>query len=446
MTSPAPARRPRRPAASSRPQASVRAARAREQESASTVAPARASTLSQANPKTFHALWLITAILLIFGLCMMLSVSTAGSLTTKSGSKTGYLFDQGVTAAIGLVFTVGLAFFDYRRLRGVSLVLLVAVTGALLVLLTHLPGLTHSQNGATSWLGVGSIMLQPSEFAKLAIILGGAHFLSMGRDKMEGWRPFMKPYGIWAIAICGLVLLEPDMGTAIIVALLMVGLFWVAGMRGRHLLPLVVGGGLLGAVFLLLKSAQRGRLTSFLDPFGAKSGAGYQVVQALYGLAKGGLFGVGPGQSVQKYSYLPEAHNDMIFAVIGEELGLVGAGCVILLFIAFGFVCWRLARQCADPMGRYLIAGCGMLVVLQAVINIGGVISAMPLTGVPLPFISYGRNSLLVMLIAVGLILSVARSAPAYGVPSTAKRYKNVARIDRGRGNGRTRRSSARYS
>ncbi len=181
------------------------------------------------------------------------------------------------------------------------------------------------------------------------------------------------------------------------------------------------------------------RVLSFLDPSSDPEGAGYQLTQSLVALGRGGWFGVGPGESVQKFQYLPKARTDMIFAILGEEFGLLGAGLVILVFGVFAVACWRLARRCGDPMGKLLIAGCGMMVILEAVVNIGGVIGALPLTGVPLPFISYGRNSLLVMLVAVGLILAVSRRASVAAAQSQGERYENVTHIDRRRWDGRAR-------
>jgi cell division protein FtsW len=195
-----------------------------------------------------------------------------------------------------------------------------------------------------------------------------------------------------------------------------------------------------GVIGLTVQSHERmSRVLSFLDPWKDPHGDGYQLIQSLVALGRGGWFGVGPGQSVQKFQYLPKARTDMIFAIVGEEFGLIGAAVVILVFGVFAVACWRLARRCGDPMGRLLIAGCGMLVILQAVVNIGGVTGAMPLTGVPLPFISYGRNSLLVMLMAVGLILAVCRRAPATMARSEGERYENVTHLDRRRWDGRAR-------
>jgi len=217
---------------------------------------------------------------------------------------------------------------------------------------------------------------------------------------------------------------------------LLMGMLWLGGMRAGHWLALT-GTGVAAAMALVLTNGERmSRVFSFLDPSSDPQGSAYQLGQSLVALGRGGWIGVGPGESVQKFQYLPKAHTDMIFSILGEEFGLLGAGSVLVLFGVFAFACWQLARRCSDPMGKYLIAGCGMLVTLQAVVNIGGVIGALPLTGVPLPFISYGRSSLVAMLMAVGVILAVARRAPARPAPSPAVRYENVTRIDRGRRDG----------
>jgi cell division protein FtsW len=229
---------------------------------------------------------------------------------------------------------------------------------------------------------------------------------------------------------------ENDLGTSIIIVGLLLGLLWVAGMRTGQWASLT-GLGLGIALAVILSSAERmSRITAIFDPASGAQDSSYQLWQSLVALGRGGWIGVGPGGSVAKFAYLPEAHNDMIFAIFGEEFGFLGTGLIILLFVVFAMACWRLARRCGDRMGKYVIAGCGMLVTLQAVINIGGVNGALPLTGVPLPFVSYGRNSLLVMLMAVGLILAVARRAPALSAPSSSARYENVASIDRRRWDG----------
>ncbi len=367
----------------------------------------------------------------------MLSVSVARALTLPTGDKYLYVKQQGITALAGLIGLLVVSRIDYRKLRGVSVALVALIAGVLLLM--HIPGVSQSEGGASSWIPLGPITFQPSEFAKLAMVMAGAHLLSMRKSRTDDFKSFMLPFGAVGALMCLLVLAEPDLGTAIIIAGLLLGLLWIGGMKFRHWIAVAGVGAAGAAAFTFSSPVRMARVLSFLNPSADPHGSSFQLSQSLVALGRGGWLGVGPGQSVQKFSYLPKAHTDMIFAILGEELGLIGAGLVILLFGIFAVACWRLARQCADPMGRYLLAGCGMLVTLQAVVNIGGVIGALPLTGVPLPFISYGRNSLIVMLLAVGLILSVARSAPALREPAVAKRYENVTHIDRRRGDRGTR-------
>jgi cell division protein FtsW len=393
--------------------------------------------LGERLPVAFHLTWVTTAVLLVAGLCMMLSVSTA----VTSGDKFGYLRNQGITAAVGVCLLVLVSRIDYRRLRTWSVVFLAFVVFSLLVV--HVPGVAQSEGGSASWIPLGPLTFQPSEFAKLAVVLVGAHLLSSSRAASGRFWSYMWPFGVLSLAMCGLVFLEGDLGTAVIIAGLMMGMLWLGGMKGRHWVFLAVVG-LGGALGLTVLNSQRfaermSRVLSFVNPSSDPQGASYQLTQSLVALGRGGWFGVGPGESVQKFQYLPKARTDMIFAILGEEFGLLGAGLILLLFGAFAVACWRLARRCGDPMGRLLIAGCGMLIILQAAVNIGGVIGALPLTGVPLPFISYGRNSLLVMLIAVGLILAVSKRAPVAAGVSRGERYGNVTHIDRRRWDGRTR-------
>jgi cell division protein FtsW len=393
----------------------------------------RSGRFREGLPPAFHLIWVITAVLLVAGLCMMLSVSTA----VTSGDRFSYLRDQGITAAAGVCALVLLSRVDYRRLRSWSVAFL--ALAVLSLLLVHVPGVAQSAGGSASWIPLGPLSFQPSEFAKLAVVLLGAHVLTSRRVADGRFWSYMWPFGVASLAMCLLVFLEGDLGTAIIIAGIMMGMLWLGGMKGRHWALIAVAGGA-GAVGMTLLNAERmSRVLSFLSPSSDPQDTGYQLNQSLVALGRGGWFGVGPGESVQKFQYLPKARTDMIFAILGEEFGLLGAGLVILLFGVFAVACWRLARRCGDPMGKLLIAGCGMLIILQAAVNIGGVIGALPLTGVPLPFISYGRNSLLVMLVAVGLILAVARQAPVAAAQSQGERYDNVTHIDRRRWDSRAR-------
>jgi len=378
----------------------------------------------------YHATWVLTLVLLGVGLCMMLSVSVT-TVVTPGEDRFAYVREQGLTALVGVALLVLISRLDYRRwLRGASIAALAVSILSLLVV--HIPGMSQSEGGATSWIPLGPVTFQPSEFAKLALVMAGAHLLSVRRAAPGDLKSLMVPFGLTGIVMCGLVLAEPDLGTAVIIAGLLLGFLWVGGIKGRHF-ALITGAGLaLATLMVLIDAEKKSRFLAFLHPGADPYGSGFQLSQALVALGRGGWLGVGPGESVQKFSYLPTAHPDMIFAILGEEFGLVGAGLVVLLFAGFALAAWRLARECTEPMGRYLLAGCGMLVTLQAVVNIGGVIGAMPLTGVPLPFMSFGRNSLLVMLVAVGLMLSAARWAPGRPARASIKKDENVTRIDRG--------------
>lgn len=373
----------------------------------------------------YHLVWISSLVLLGLGLCMLLSVSTA--VSPQDGGKFTYVKQQGIAALVGLACLAVAMRLNYRRLK--RWLWLVASVAALLLVLVHVPSLGQSRGGSTSWLALGPASLQPSEFAKLAVVLLGAYFLSNRRSHVGDFLSFAWPFGALGMVFCALVVLEGDLGTALIIAGIVLGMFWLGGMKARHWLALA-STGLLGALVLVLTSQERlSRFLVFWDPSRDPTDSGYQLMQSLIALGRGGWLGAGPGQSVQKFQYLPEAHTDMIFSILGEELGFVGCAVVIFLFVILAVASWRLASCCADGMGKLLIGGCGMLITLQAAINIGGVIGALPLTGVPLPFVSYGRSSLVVMLACVGLILAVARRAPVLQERQIS-RFRNVTNID----------------
>jgi cell division protein FtsW len=400
------------------------------------------TTLRDDSPLAYHLVWITCLLLLVVGLCMVLSVSVAQTVQGKP--KYGLLGPQAMAAGIGLVLFFVLSRIDYLKVRIVSVGFLAFV--GFLLLLVHVPGLSKSAGGATSSLKLGPLSVQPSEFAKLALVLVGAHLLSMPRVREATFKRFMMPFGLIGLGMCALVTSEGDLGTALIIAGLLVGMLWVAGMQGKQV-ALIAAVGTAAAAGLICSSAERmSRIFAFLHPSVDPGNSGYQLTQSLVALGRGGWFGVGPGESIQKFQYLPKAHTDMIFSILGEEWGLVGSLAVLALFVVFAVACWKLARRCAEPLGKYLIAGCGMLVTLQAIVNIGGVIGAMPLTGVPLPFISYGRSSLVAILMAVGLILAAARRAPVRPRQAAVRYGSNVTSIDSRRWNGGARgaRSGAR--
>lgn len=387
-------------------------------------------------PRVFHLVWGSALALLVIGLVQVYSVSAALAFAQEHADPFHYLRDQGLVAVAGLLLAVGAFTIDYRRWRRATPFLMLGTF--FLLVLVCLPQFGHEAKGATRWIGVGPVSVQPSELVKLALVLYAAHLLARAVAPLQ-LRDLL-PVVVAAGASCVLILYQKDLGTAAVVAVSLMGLVWVAGIRGRHWMAAAIAGSAAVAGAILLEPYRMQRFMAFLDPSADPLKSGYQIRQALLALGRGGLFGVGAGNSVQKFSYLPEAHTDMIFAVLGEEFGLLGVALVVALFTVFALAALQLARRCVDPFGRYLIAGCAFVIYGQALINMGGVMAALPLTGVPLPFISYGRNNLLVVMAAVGIILSVARWGPvadtAAGASSgseTTMESMNVTYLDSGR-------------
>ena len=371
-------------------------------------------------------LTLITCGLVAFGLVMVYS-ATSASAALANGDPAYYLKRQAGYALLGLVLMVAASRLDYRVLRKLAPVLIVSSIGLLLAVLV----IGQAVNGARRWITFGPAVFQPSELAKLALAVWAAAYLTRRRPPQtlkELWRPV----GILAGIVSALLLLEPDLGTAITILVMLSAMLLVAGTPVR-----VVGAGVaiaatLSMVAVWFEPYRRARLFSFIDPWHDAQGAGYQTVQAMIGLGSGGIFGRGLGQSIEKANFLPEAHTDMIFAIIGEELGLVGAAAVIAAYAAFAYFGLRIALGCRDPFGKRLAAGLTVLVCGQAGINLAAVLGLAPLTGIPLPFVSYGGSSLVVALISVGILLNIAGDV---GIASVS---------DRGRGDSRPRAAGAR--
>jgi cell division protein FtsW len=366
---------------------------------------------------------LVTLGLVAFGLVMVYS-ATSASAALANGDPAYYLKRQGVYAGLGLALMVVLSRVDFRALRALAPALVVTSLALLVAVLV----LGRAANGARRWISFGPAAFQPSELAKLALAIWAASYLARRRPPQtlaELWRPL----GLLTVVFCGLILVEPDLGTAIGIVVMLAAMLLVAGTPSRTLGAGVGIAGTLGLVAVWLEPYRRARLFSFLNPWQDAQGAGFQTVQAMIGLGSGGIFGVGLGQSVQKANYLPEAHTDMIFAIIGEELGLVGATAVIVAYCAFAYAGLKIALGCRDPFGKRLAAGLTAMVCGQAAINLAAVMGLAPLTGIPLPFVSYGGSSLVVALGCVGILLNIAGNAGA----------KSASVPDRGRRDSRAR-------
>ncbi|HUZ15360.1 MAG TPA: putative lipid II flippase FtsW [Gaiellaceae bacterium] len=383
-------------------------------------------------PKPLQFEWnllvLVTTALTLFGLVMVYS-ATSGSAVLGHANPQGYVERQALFALGGLATLFVLSRLDLQKLRALAPSLLITA----LILCLGVLAVGTRVNGARRWVGVGPFLFQPSEFAKLALVVWVAAYLSR-RAAPRTLRQLVKPVGMVALGFAGLVLLEPDLGTALVIMLVVGAILLVSGTR-MSLLATAYGIVIaLAGIAAWSSPYRRDRLLTFLDPWKDPTGAGLQNVQALISLGSGGIFGSGLGNGTSTLRYLPEAPTDMMAAVIGGQFGLVGMMLVLLAFCTFAYAGIRLALACKDPFAKRLAAGVTALVCGQAAINISAVIGAAPLTGIPLPFLSYGGSSLIVMLGSVGVLLNIARNGgrAAAAVP------------DRGRGDGRTRRAGAR--
>jgi cell division protein FtsW len=376
-----------------------------------------------AQPIEYNLLLTATLCLLAFGVVMVFSASSTTSLLGESGDSAYYLKRTVLFGAGGLLVMRVLSLRGMRLLRPLTPLLVAASFFGLLAVL--IPGVGLSANGARRWIGAGLFQVQPSEFAKLALILYGAHLLA-ARPRMTRSIRTLMPYLAVVGLACTLMVAEPDLGTAIVLCLATGALLVAAGVRIRHLALLGAAVGVVLLLAIVLEPYRMQRLTGFLHPTGDPGGAGFQAIQAKIALGSGGIFGVGLGQSLQKAFYLPEAHTDMIAAVAGEELGLVGLSMLVGLFGLFGYAGLRTAQRARDRYGKLLAAGLTSLILVQGIVNLFAVLGLAPLTGVPLPFVSYGNSSLLVMLAATGLLLNVARGGQA---AAPARRGGGTARL-----------------
>lgn len=344
--------------------------------------------------------------LLGLGIVMVFSASSVESLAYYH-TPYYYLERQCIWASLGCLAMFWLARYDYWRLRRyawpmamVTLVLLMAVL---------IPHIGREVLGARRWIGVGPLVFQPSELTKLTMVVLFAHTLTeTGAEPWDFRRGILKHLIFLAVAFA-LIIKEPDLGTALSLAGTAIVMLWVAGARGEQLL----GIGLLAIpvvlLLILIEPYRFRRLTAFLNPQNDPLGSGYHIIQSMYAIGSGGLFGVGLGRSVLKYFYLPEQHTDFIFSILAEELGFLGALAVLALYFLFAWRGYRIALSAPDAFGSVLAAGLTTMVLLQALMNIAVVTASMPITGIPLPFLSYGGSALVFVLAGVGILLNISR-------------------------------------
>jgi cell division protein FtsW len=404
----------------------------------------RAKKRSRPVPAEYNMLLTATLCLLALGAVMVFSASSTTRVLQDGGLSDSafYLKRTLMFGLVGLVIMHLTARHGLRLVREATPLLL----GGSIFLLLAVLAVGTEVNGATRWLGGGFLQVQPSELAKVALVLYAADLLARKPKRaqsLDGIMPILLVVGASAL----LMMLQPDMGTTMVTTFAVGATLIAAGARPADLgkIGLAIAG--LALVMAVVEPYRMARLTAFLNPGADAAGAGFQAAQAKIALGSGGLFGVGIGNGVQKAFYLPEAHTDMISAVIGEELGLVGIAGVVGLFGMFGFAGFKVAQKAKDSYGKILVAGLTSLVLVQATINLFAVMGLAPLTGVPLPFVSYGNSSLMATLFAVGLILNVARGGTAKAARASTPTGAGKLRVVQGGrepGRERNRQSGAR--
>ena len=387
------------------------------------VGPKKAAARKRGSqPVEYQIVLTATMCLVAFGAVMVFSASSTSSLLGESGDGALYLKRTLVFGLIGLIalkLLVSMRLDAIRRLTPIML----AISFALLFVTL---GIGSSVNGAKSWLVAGPVQVQPAEIMKVVLLLYGAHLIAARPQMTDDLRSMFPYLGVVAGAFV-LILAQPDFGTTMVTALGVAALLIAGGAKLRHLA--ILGGAIafVGLIAVMIEPYRMARLTTFLNPGADPSGAGFQSGQASIALGSGGLFGVGLGASVQKAFYLPEAHTDMISAVIGEEIGFAGITLLVGLYMLLGYGGLRTAQRARDRYGRLLAAGLTAMILIQAIVNLYAAMGMAPLTGVTLPFVSYGNSSLIMSLAAVGLLLNIANggTAASAGVSARARPKKS---------------------
>ena len=364
-----------------------------------------------------YGLLAVLAMLLVFGLVAVYSSSYALGYAQFDDANY-FIKKQAVWAGIGtlaLLFMMNVDYHLWRRLA--ALLMLGAILGLAAVLL---PGLGVEANGAQRWLAVGPLTGQPSEFAKLAVLIYLSAWLAAKGDQVKDFSLGVLPFVGMVGLVSALIMLEPDLGTAMMVGIITGSLFFVAGARLKHVFALAATAGTSAGVLIVAAGYRMDRILSFTSAEADPTGVGFHTLQLLVAFGSGGMTGLGLGTSRQKFFYVPGSHTDGILAIIGEELGFIGAAAVLLLF---GLLLWRgvlIARRAPDAFGAYLATGVIAWIGFQTLINVGGVTRLLPLTGIPLPIVSYGGSALAALMAAVGLLLSVSRYTEVAAQPEDA--------------------------
>jgi cell division protein FtsW len=402
---------------------------------ASTTRAARSTASLMPGPGVAErrAVILVTFLLVVYGLVMAYSASAAEAYF-RYGSSFYFVKRQLLWVLLGVGVMWILSRVDYAWLRRAAVPLAGLVLVGLLAVLV--PGIGTTINGARRWIIVGRQGLQPSEFAKLAAVVLVAALIVRRPREIESPAGFLRLVAIGILPAGLLIMLEPDLGTTLVLVMAVVAVLVAAGARLRYLFSLIAAGCLAVLALIIVEPYRLQRLVTFFDPWKDPQGSGFQATQSLISIASGRIFGVGLGNSVQKFGFLPEQGTDMITGIIGEELGLIGLVVLLALYVTLAWACFRIALNCKELFGKLLATGITAIVVGQACINVGAALGLLPLTGVPLPLVSLGGTSLVVVLAGLGILLNIATNRRSYIVVS-------AQRGDRAARGGGDRRSSA---
>jgi len=364
--------------------------------------------MGKSRPTPDYLMVIITIVLLSIGVVIVYSSSAVMSLA-NSGDSFYYAKRQMLWGIIGLIGMFSIMKFDYWKWQNYSSKILLGCYVLLIIVL--IPGVGSVRNGARSWIDLGFMSLQPAEFTKLGVIIFLAYWLAKNQEKILDFKKgFLPPLAI-CILTFGIIMLQPDLGTGSVLFMTGMIIIFTAGAKLKHILG-IASLAIPAFVLLVFIAPYRvKRLTSFLDPWADPLNTGYHIIQSLYAIGPGGLMGLGLGRSRQKFFYLPEPQTDFIFSILAEELGFIGGSLVICLFILLVWRGLRVAITAPDLFGTFLATGISAMIAVQVIINIGVVTGSFPVTGITLPFISYGGSSLVLMLCSVGILLNISKYA-----------------------------------
>jgi cell division protein FtsW len=340
----------------------------------------------------------------VTGLVAVYSASFVISLA-RFGDPNHYLVRHMIWMAGGFILMVAAARTDYRRFRPLAVPIMAATIVSLVAVL--LIGL--EENGAKRWIGVGELTLQPAEFAKLAITIYLAAWLASKGSNVRSFEHGLFPFVMIIGAVGFLIMLQPNLGTTLIILAITVTMFWVAGASILQMLALAGAGSVAVGMLATVAGYRMDRLTAFFDAESDPLGHGFQTLQSLIAIGNGGISGIGLGASRAKFFYIPESHTDGVFAIIGEEMGFIATAAVLLLYLILMVRGFQVAQRARDDFGRLIATGITTWITVQALLNIGGIIRVIPLTGVPLPFLSFGSNALAAAMLAMGVLISISR-------------------------------------